>query len=145
MKRSKIFTAVTLHKHHHGSDAPDILGPVLSVACGIHCAATPLLLIAIPTLAPALGLAHPIFVVGVAAVALWAFIPGVRCHGRRMVFALAGVGMTLLVAGAFVAARSATLDVALTVSGAAVMLATHLYNRTLIRAAHATQAAVRIG
>ena len=129
------------HAHDHRDGAvPDALGSILSIVCGIHCAATPFILIAVPTISPILGLAHPIFVVLVAAVALWAFIPGYRCHRRKIIFVGAASGLTLLSVGAFFAVHDSVVDVVLTITGVLTMLVTHWYNRRLIRQAHCSSA-----
>lgn len=126
----------TLTSDHNHTSPAHALGPGLSIACGIHCVATPLLVLALPALVPALHFAHPVFAALVALVAAWAFIPAYRCHRRPIVFVEGAVGVALLVAGALAADVSTALDVGLTLSGAAVMIWAHWHNRALLRAAH---------
>lgn len=81
----------------------DRTGVLASVFCAIHCATAPLLL----TIAPTLGgiWVHPISHLAIAALVLpvagFALRKGFRAHGRRWVVALGGLGIALVLVGAF--------------------------------------------
>ncbi len=127
------------HAHHHEHprhDQPDTLGQVLSAVCAVHCVATPLFVTLAPAAASVLGGAHPILLGLVIGVALWAFIPGYRCHHSRSVLALALTGVTLLGIAAFGLHWSLPLETAVSLAGASVMMAAHWLNRKLLREAH---------
>jgi len=55
---------------------------VLSAACVVHCAVTPVVMAMLPAAASVLGGAHPVLLVAVMGVAVWAFVPGFKRHGR---------------------------------------------------------------
>lgn len=121
-----------MHTHaEHPSPAVDWLGQALSVLCLLHCVATPLLLSLAPTAAGVLGGWHPVLWVLVVGAAAWAFVPGFRHHRQVNVLVLAGLGVVLLAAGAWVESSSLWLELALSMAGASVMLYAHWKNRTL--------------
>jgi uncharacterized membrane protein (Fun14 family) len=123
------------HTHPHG-DPPDTLGQVLSAVCAVHCVTTPLVLTLAPAAASVFGGAHPVLLALVIAVALWAFIPGYRCHRSKRVALLAVVGVTLLAVAAFAFAGTLALETALSLMGASAMMGAHWMNRKLLREAH---------
>lgn len=123
---------MTAHAHHHQPDPPDLLGQVLSAACVVHCAATPLLVGSLPAAASVLGGFHPVLLVVVTAVAGWAFVPGFRRHRRREPALLAVAGISLLAVGTLLSERP-LWDAAFSVAGAAVMMVAHWRNRVLQR------------
>ena len=80
----------------------DRLGVIASVLCAIHCAAAPLLLLAMPAFGqiwahPASHWGMAIFVVPIAIVMT---IYGFRKHGKKWVLASAGAGVLLVLFGA---------------------------------------------
>jgi hypothetical protein len=125
------------HSHApHQTDRSDLVGQVLSAVCAVHCVSTPLVLLAAPALGSAFGGVHPVLFVGVVGVALWALIPGYRCHHHLEVPALASVGIALLGLAAFVFHDSFAIDTGLSLLGASFMMAAHWRNRVLLRAPH---------
>lgn len=119
--------------HQHAIDPPDVAGQVLSAICAVHCAATPLVVMAIPAAASFLGGFHPVLLLLVIGVGLWAFVPGYRVHHSRQVIALAAGGVTLLAVAALVFASNFAADTALSFCGAVLMMAAHWRNRVLQR------------
>ncbi len=84
----------------------DVFGVVCSVGCAIHCAATPILLSALPSISSVQWLADPLFhqVVAVvcAVLVVRAILPGWRLHRSRSVAMFAISGVSLLFAAAFI-------------------------------------------
>ena len=84
----------------------DVFGVVCSVGCAIHCAATPILLSALPSISSLQWLADPLFhrVVAVvcAVLVVRAILPGWRLHRSRSVALFAISGISLLFAAAFI-------------------------------------------
>jgi hypothetical protein len=99
----------------------------------VHCVSMPGVLAAAPAAGAVLGDFHPLLLAGVAAVALWSFIPGFRVHRDARVLVGAVVGFGLLATAAFAFEESA-LETVLSLGGAAAMMAAHLENRALLRA-----------
>ncbi|MFZ5444542.1 MAG: MerC domain-containing protein [Myxococcota bacterium] len=124
------------HSHSH-ADPQDTVGQVLSAVCAVHCVSMPLFVTLAPAAASVLGGAHPVLLVLVIGVALWAFVPGYRCHRSRSVLLLAFVGVTFLGIAAFAFEDSLAAETALSLIGASVMMAAHWLNRKLLRDAHA--------
>lgn len=124
------------HHHHPQHEASDTLGQVLSAVCAVHCVSTPLLVTLAPAAASVFGGAHPVLLGLVIVVALWAFVPGYRCHHSRSVLALALTGVSLLSIAAFALSWSLPLETAVSLAGASVMMAAHWLNRKLLREAH---------
>lgn len=129
--------AADAHSHDHPhADPPDTLGQVLSAVCAVHCVTTPLVMTLAPAAASVFGGAHPVLLVLVIGVALWAFIPGYRCHHSRRVLGLAVLGVALLGVAAFAFGDNLALETALSLMGASSMMAAHWMNRKLLREAH---------
>ncbi len=84
----------------------DVWGIVCSLACAIHCAATPILLSILPTVSSVKFLSDPLFhqvVAGLCSLlVLRAIIPGWRVHRDWRVGALASFGLSFLFIAAFV-------------------------------------------
>ncbi len=120
--------------HHAPSDA---IGQVLSALCAVHCVSSPLLVTLAPAAASVLGGAHPLLLGLVTGVALWAFIPGYRCHRSRSVLALAVTGIALLSVAALAFEDNLAVETAISLAGASVMMGAHWLNRRLLREAHA--------
>ena len=82
----------------------DWAGMIASVGCAIHCAAMPFVIAYLP----ALGLSfladeafHKWMAIGCFAIALTAFVPGLRKHGRLLPVALGSGGLVLITVAAF--------------------------------------------
>lgn len=82
----------------------DWIGMTASIGCAIHCAAMPFVIAYLP----ALGLSfladesfHQWMAVGCFVIALVAFIPGIRKHGRWSPIAMASVGLVMISVAAF--------------------------------------------
>jgi MerC mercury resistance protein len=119
-----------LHQHE---EKPDVIGQVLSVACAVHCVSTPIIVTLAPAASSFLGGFHPVLLLGVIAVAAWAFVPGYRCHHSRLVLSLAGGGIACLTLAAFVFADNHAFDAGLSLIGATMMMFAHWHNRKLLK------------
>ena len=82
----------------------DWLGMIASIGCAIHCAAMPFVIAYLP----ALGLSfladeafHKWMAVGCFAIAVTAFIPGLRKHGRLAPVTIGSVGLVMISVAAF--------------------------------------------
>ncbi|MFK8137934.1 MAG: MerC domain-containing protein [Bdellovibrionales bacterium] len=88
------------HKHEKVHLASDRVGIALSIVCMIHCLATPLLMLIVPTLFQVTnhGLFHQIMLVLVVPVAIKAFYGSYKVHNNsKLLFAgFAGVGLLFL-------------------------------------------------
>lgn len=124
------------HQHSHTADPPDAMGQVLSAVCAVHCVSTPLIVALAPAAGSVLGGVHPILLVLVIGVAAWAFVPAYRCHRKRQVLVLGGVGIALLAIASIAFHDDLKVDTALSLVGAAFMMLAHWRNRVLLRAAH---------
>lgn len=124
------------HSHSHSDDPPDTMGQLLSAVCAVHCVSTPLVVALAPAAGSVLGGVHPVLLVLVIGVALWAFVPAYRCHKKTQPFWLALVGVSFLAAASIVFHDDLKLDTALSLVGAAFMMVAHWRNRVLLRAAH---------
>ena len=120
-------------RHRHPSTTGDLWGQALSLLCLVHCLATPIVLMLAPALAGFLGGWHPVLLAGVMLTAAWAFVPGYRYHRSKAVLGFALGGVTLLATGVLVFHEHFFIETALTVSGAALMLAAHWKNRQLAK------------
>lgn len=124
------------HSHPHG-DPSDAIGQALSAVCAVHCVSTPLVVALAPAAASVFGGAHPVLLVLVVGVGLWAFVPGYRCHRSGRVVGLAGAGVLALAVAAFGFEGSLLAETAVSLLGASLMMAAHWLNRRLLREAHA--------
>jgi hypothetical protein len=82
----------------------DSLGMIASIGCAIHCAAMPFVIAYLPSL----GLNfladesfHQWMAVGCFAIAVAAFLPGIRRHGRWGPIAIGSVGLAMISIAAF--------------------------------------------
>jgi hypothetical protein len=112
----------------------DWLGIACSGLCVLHCLAPLLLTLAGTSLA---GLAlfrdeslHRVLLVLVPAVAIWSLAPSLRVHHRRGPFALAGLGVTLLLGAAML---GEVVEKPLSIAGGLFMIAAHVHNRAVLR------------
>lgn len=124
------------HSHSH-ADPQDTVGQVLSAVCAVHCVTTPVFITLAPAAASVLGGAHPVLLALVIVVALWAFVPGYRCHHSNRVLALAVTGVSLLGVAAFAFEGNLAAETGVSLVGASVMMYAHWLNRKLLREAHA--------
>ena len=108
----------------------DLAGIGASALCVLHCLATPLLVVALPTVAAFEEQAHAAFALVILAIGLLAFWPGLRRHRRWHVVAAAVVGFALISLG--VVAPAGLLSEAgegtVTVLGGATLVLAHLRN-----------------
>ena len=125
------------HQHHL---KVDVAGQLLSTVCAVHCIATPLVLGLIPAATPFMGNAHPVLLAFVIAIALWAFIPGYRCHRQGHVVGLAMAGIALLAVGAIFFHDNLQVDTGLSLMGAMLMMGAHWRNRRMLQRAHGSPA-----
>lgn len=116
----------------------DRLGICLSGLCILHCALTPLALVALPSLGFVIAdeLVHVAFAGGIAAAGFLAFVPGYLAHRDRLVFAWAVPGFFLIVAAAAAGARLDSLggrfaEALVTVLGSVLLIQAHRLNRRL--------------
>ena len=108
------------------SPITDMAGLGFSALCVIHCLALPLLAAALPILGAIaeMEVIHRGFVVFAAFAAVVGLLQA--SSNLRVVFgAIAAIGLTLLIAGAFVEAFH-DIEVPLTVAGALVLSAAHI-------------------
>lgn len=122
------------HSHPHAphpSPAGDVWGQALSLLCLVHCLATPLVVMLVPTMSGFLGGWHAPLLLGVVATAAWAFVPGYRYHHSKLVLGLAGGGVLLLAVAVSVFHENFVAETAVTMTGAALMLGAHWKNRQL--------------
>ena len=119
--------------NHEHDAVGDRIGQILSLLCVAHCALTPFILSLMPAASTLFGHAHPILLVFVSATALWAFVPGFKHHKNYWVPALALVGIGFLGTAATVFSDNRTLDISLSMIGAAYMLTAHWKNQQLLR------------
>jgi hypothetical protein len=82
----------------------DLLGLIASVGCAIHCAATPILI----ALLPSWGFSwladeafHQWMFAACFLIAVMAFVPGIRRHGRWMPLGIGCLGLALIGVAAF--------------------------------------------
>ena len=125
--------------HNHEHTRWDQLGIAGSLLCTIHCAATPLLIgyLSVAGLG-FLGdeLIHQVLAVLLTAIALLAFIPGWRRHGRTAIALVGGVGVTLILSASFLLHPfvSHTMETVITALGSVILIAAHGLNWKLSQA-----------
>lgn len=125
------------HAHSHPQGDPsDTVGQVLSAICAVHCVTTPVFITVAPAFASVFGGAHPVLLLFVVAVGLWAFVPGYRCHRSRKVVGIAGAGVVALAIAAFAFEGRLLPETLVSLVGASLMMYAHWLNRKLLREAH---------
>ena len=100
----------------------------VSTLCIIHCLALPVLVVLLPALAVVSELewVHRALVLVAVPVSLFAMMRLQGVEGRHLISALIVVGLSLLIAGAFVHALH-DYEVMLTVAGALVLSVAHIW------------------
>lgn len=116
----------------------DQLGASLSLACALHCALQPLLLVALPLIG--LGflmneLLETLFLAFSLTLAAWSFFSAFAHHRRPIVFSFWGVAASLIALSRMPWLES--FEMILAVSGAMSLVAGHMLNQYLHRQAHA--------
>lgn len=117
----------------------DAMGIVASTLCVIHCAAAPLLVSStgfLARLVPGEEWTHRALVVAVAAFGLAALVRGYGVHRRRRVPALMVAGFACISLGAFFGEELAAFlpEIAVTMVGSVLLIASHVANYRLRRA-----------
>jgi hypothetical protein len=136
MKRA-IAPTNSRHARAAGESWRDTLGITASVACAVHCAATPLVLGALPTLGLswlADGLLHQAMFAVCLGLAAAAFVPGVLRHGSWLPILIGTLGIVIIGGAAFglegACCGAHTPAVAwVTPFGGLFLIAAHLMNR----------------
>ncbi|WP_263385685.1 MerC domain-containing protein [Granulicella arctica] len=116
----------------------DRLGEFASIACVIHCVATPMLLslsIVFAHFLPSEEHTHRVLAVCIAVIGAIALVTGYRKHKRRLILGLMGVGLTLIFTGAWFGdlLPSHGAELAVTLGGSAFMIVAHRMNHTFCR------------
>ncbi|WP_433966947.1 MerC domain-containing protein [Tunturiibacter gelidiferens] len=116
----------------------DNLGVWASVLCVVHCVVTPVVIsmsVVMARLIPGEERTHRALAVGVAALGAMALVKGFRTHGRRRILGLMVLGLGFIFAGAFFGERlpSHGYEVAVTMTGSALMICAHRMNHTFCR------------
>jgi hypothetical protein len=116
----------------------DNLGVWASVLCVVHCVVTPVVIsmsVVMARFIPGEERTHRALAVGVAALGAMALVKGFRTHGRRRILGLMALGLTFIFAGAFFGERlpSHGYEVAVTMTGSALMICAHRMNHTFCR------------
>jgi MerC mercury resistance protein len=96
----------------------------------LHCLATPLLLVASPSLGGLLAgeWFHGVILAVVIPVAIWAFWQGYRQHGRSLVLILGSLGLALVVLALLGTAHHSREEVILMSSAGLLLVAAHVLN-----------------
>jgi MerC mercury resistance protein len=113
----------------------DKLGIWASTLCVVHCIVTPVLISVSAVFAhfiPGEEKMHRTLAVGVATLGAIALVKGFRTHGRRRILGLIALGLGFIFAGAFYGDRlpSHGYEVAVTMTGSALMICAHRMNHT---------------
>ncbi|MCS7032967.1 MAG: MerC domain-containing protein [Phycisphaerae bacterium] len=119
------------------SSAVDAAGVAVSLACGIHCILTPVLLLMLPTLGEAFHspIVHRVLAVVVTAVASFALYRGYRRHGHWLPITMGSAGGILVWTAVFLPHAAADheqfqlpLGSILTMIGSALLISSHVIN-----------------
>jgi hypothetical protein len=116
----------------------DNLGVWASALCVVHCVVTPVVIsmsVVMARFIPGEERTHRTLAVGVAALGAMALVKGFRTHGRRRILGLMALGLAFIFAGAFFGGRlpSHGWEVAVTMTGSALMICAHRMNHTFCR------------
>jgi MerC mercury resistance protein len=116
----------------------DNLGIWASALCVVHCVVTPVLVsmsVLLARLIPGEERTHRALAMGIAALGAIALVHGFRTHGKLRVLGLMALGLGFIFAGAFFVAwlPSHKYEVAVTMTGSALMISAHRMNHTFCR------------
>jgi hypothetical protein len=115
----------------------DKAGVALSIACGVHCMLTPVLLLALPSLGEAFHnpIIHKLIALGVTGIASFALWRGYRRHGHLLPLVLGSVGVLTVWAALAIPHEAHDHDhfhlpmgTIVTMIGSAFLIAGHLLN-----------------
>ncbi len=110
----------------------DGVGAGLSGLCVVHCLVLPLLLVVLPGMTLLLDESvHRTLVLVLSFSAVLAFIPGYRLHRRRLPALLAGLGLPLLIVGAY--GEGNVPETIVTVAGSLLLVVAHAFNHSFCR------------
>jgi uncharacterized membrane protein YfcA len=118
--------------------SPDRLGIWASMLCVVHCIATPFLLSFSSVFAhflPGEERTHRVLAMLIAVIGAVAIVRGSRIHGRWRILFLMAAGLVCIFTGAYVGDRlpSHNVEVAITLFGSCLMIASHRLNHTFCR------------
>jgi len=116
----------------------DASAVAISALCAIHCLALPLLLVIFPLLGATVltdESFHEILLWVILPTSLIAIVIALGRHRDRLVYGLVGAGLTVLLIGALWAHDHAPhwVDIAMSVTGGAILAAGHIRNFMLCR------------
>ncbi|WP_353072743.1 MerC domain-containing protein [Tunturiibacter gelidiferens] len=116
----------------------DSLGVWASALCVVHCVVTPVMVsmsVVMARFIPGEERTHRALAVGVAALGAMALVKGSRTHGRKRILGLMALGLAFIFVGAFFGERlpSHGYEVAVTMTGSALMICAHRMNHTFCR------------
>lgn len=103
---------------------------IASLLCLIHCLALPLIILALPLMAVALGNSewfHPVILMFAMPISLYALLSGFREHGHLNSFVIGFIGISFLFLGLWIEDPSFA-ETALTVIGSLFLAVGHLQN-----------------
>ena len=120
------------------SGTMDRLGVLASVACFIHCLATPILLSLLAVYAhflPSEEHTHRVLAVLVTLIGALAIVGGYRRHRRPSVLVFMAAGLLLICTAAFFGEHLPThwVEVSVTLAGSCCMIVAHRRNHTFCR------------
>lgn len=127
----------------------DAAGVAVSLACGIHCLLTPILLLVLPSLGEAFHhpFVHRAIAVVVTGIAAWALWRGYRRHGHRLPLTAGLIGLTAIWAALFLPHEAHAhehfhlpVGTVVTMFGSLLLITGHLLN---IRACRCTNPSCR--
>ncbi|RZU40931.1 MerC domain-containing protein [Edaphobacter modestus] len=115
----------------------DLAGAAASGVCLIHCLLTPVVISLFPDIIPYLpgdAWFHRALAIGIVMLGAAAFAPGYRIHRRHSLLALIGAGISLILIVAWAGETlSHSLELILSVTGSAMLVAAHLLNHSFCR------------
>ncbi|HRK31299.1 MAG TPA: MerC domain-containing protein [Tepidisphaeraceae bacterium] len=115
----------------------DKAGVALSVACGVHCLLTPVLLLALPAVGEAFHnpIIHKLIALGVTGIASYALWRGYRRHGHLLPLIIGSVGVIAVWAALAVPHEThdhdhfhLPLGTIITMAGSALLITGHILN-----------------
>ncbi len=119
------------------SNPADAAGVALSIACGIHCLLTPILLLALPSVGEAFHnpMVHRLIAMGVTSIAAFALWRGYRRHKHLLPLIIGAAGVLMIWGALFVPHQTHDHDhfhlpagTIMTIIGSALMITGHIIN-----------------